>query len=152
MIFPEKYAATPDASTGFALFRAYEAWSSGVKRALRQVGLTHPQVTVLTVTAYLARNAEPPSQADVAAMSGIDPMTVSAVVRKLERRGLIGRTRNPADSRAWSLALTPSGQAALGEAFPLVEAANEAFFRVLDDEAGFRDQLHRLRMAVAPPP
>jgi DNA-binding MarR family transcriptional regulator len=145
VIFPDKYSAGPDASTGFALFRAYQAWSAAVKKQLRSVGLTHPQFTVMAVVSYLAAREPAVSQAKTAAMSMIDPMTISGIVRNLVRQGLIERRRNPQDSRAWSLALTLSGEAAIRAAFPVVEAVNDKFFGVLENQAAFRAQLHALR-------
>lgn len=145
MIFPDKYAHDSDSSTGFALFRVYELWSASVKKALRPAGVTHPQFTILTVVSYLSRTRAAVSQAAAAAASGIDPMTVSGIVGNLEKRGLIARTRDPSDSRAWDLALPEDGRVVLGQSFPLVEAANDAFFAVLDNESEFRSMLHQLR-------
>ena len=149
MIFPDAFEANADASTGFALFRVYELWSASAKRALRGVGITHPQFTVMTVVSYLSRSGETVSQAETASMSGIDPMTVSGIVRNLEKRGLVTRERSSVDSRAWDVQLTSAGQFKLDEAFPLVEAANTEFFSTLPDEALFRAHLHTLRQARA---
>lgn len=145
MIFPDKYAQNSDSSTGFALFRVYGLWSAAVKKALRPVGLTHPQFTVLTVVSYLGRDRVTVSQADAAATSGIDPMTVSGIVRNLEQRGLLQRVRSQTDSRAWNLGLTTAGQQVLDQAFPLVEEVNNHFFSILDDEVSFRANLNQLR-------
>jgi MarR family transcriptional regulator, organic hydroperoxide resistance regulator len=41
----------------------------------------------------------------------VDPGTVSAALRRLERRGLVQRRRDPADSRRVSLGLTAQGRA-----------------------------------------
>lgn len=140
MIFPDKYSDNSDASTGFALFKTYELWSAAVKKALLPIGITHPQFTVMTVVSFLSRQ-ETVSQSDVSAMSRIDPMTVSAIVRNLEKRGLLVRHRNTRDTRAWDLSLTADGGAILETAFPLVEVENDRFFSALDDEDGFRRQL-----------
>jgi DNA-binding MarR family transcriptional regulator len=44
------------------------------------------------------------------------PTTVSALVRRLERRGHVNRSPNPADGRSVLLELTPSGRRAQGAA------------------------------------
>jgi DNA-binding MarR family transcriptional regulator len=41
---------------------------------------------------------------------------LSGIVRDLESRGLIARTPDPADARAWQLALTPAGERLAREA------------------------------------
>ena len=77
------------------------------------------------------------------------PTTVSSVVRRLEARGHLTRTRNPADGRSYLLALTPEGRA-------VHQAAGQAFLvvleRVLDvlgpDEPGIRRSLTTLRQAL----
>jgi len=140
MIFPDKYSDTSDASTGFALFKTYELWSASVKKVLLPIGITHPQFTVMTVVSFLSRQGAV-SQSDVSAMSRIDPMTVSTIVRNLESRKLLVRHRNTHDTRAWDLSLTVEGGTLLDKAFPLVEAENDRFFSVLDDEECFRRQL-----------
>jgi len=140
VIFPDKYTDTSDASTGFALFKTYELWSASVKKVLLPIGITHPQFTVMTVVSFLSRQGTV-SQTDVSAMSRIDPMTVSAIVRNLESRGLLVRHRNIRDTRAWDLSLTAEGGTLLDKAFPLVEAENDRFFSILDNEEGFRRRL-----------
>lgn len=84
------------------------------------------------------------SQAD----ADIDPMTVSGVVRNLERRALLERRRSLNDTCAWELRLMPAGQEVFAQAFPLVEQANDKFFATLPDEDAFRSQLHALRLAA----
>ena len=118
-------------------------WSASVKKVLLPIGITHPQFTVMTVVSFLSHQGTV-SQSDVSAMSRIDPMTVSAIVRNLESRALLVRHRNIRDTRAWDLSLTAEGGTLLDKAFPLVEAENDRFFSVLDDEEGFRCTLHTL--------
>lgn len=60
-------------------------------------------------------------------------MMTSQVIRKLESRGLVSRSRDPADSRAWRLSLTMTGATLLAEALADVEAADQAYFAALGD-------------------
>jgi DNA-binding MarR family transcriptional regulator len=46
----------------------------------------------------------------VAALWGMDKMAISRAVRRLERRGLVRRTRAPDDFRRWVLELTLEGR------------------------------------------
>lgn len=47
----------------------------------------------------------------LAAVLHVDPGTVSAALRRLERKGIIERRRDPADSRRVTLGLTRKGRA-----------------------------------------
>jgi DNA-binding MarR family transcriptional regulator len=50
---------------------------------------------------------------DVAARLGIDAPAVTRKAQQLERLGLVGRTRDACDARAWRLRLTPEGHRVL---------------------------------------
>lgn len=52
---------------------------------------------------------------ELAGALGLDPSTVSRQVRALEDSGLVTRREDPADRRAYHLALTGTGLAALGD-------------------------------------
>jgi DNA-binding MarR family transcriptional regulator len=55
------------------------------------------------------------TQAALAAAIDSDPMTVSGVLDRLEKRGLLERTPNPQDSRAKVARITPAGETMVGE-------------------------------------
>ncbi|MDB5540041.1 MAG: MarR family transcriptional regulator [Devosia sp.] len=69
-------------------------------------GITLPQWRVL---AQIALN-EGITQVALAAATDTDPMTVSGVLDRLEKRGLIDRYADPTDSRAKLARLTPEGE------------------------------------------
>jgi DNA-binding MarR family transcriptional regulator len=58
-------------------------------------------------------------------------MMTSQVTRKLESRGLLERARDPADSRARQLRLTPNGRDLVGQALGDVEAVDDDYFAAL---------------------
>ena len=57
--------------------------------------------------------AEAQTQTDVVQRTGIDRGTLSGIVRRLKKDGLVLRRRAMGDARAYELFLTPSGTAAL---------------------------------------
>jgi DNA-binding MarR family transcriptional regulator len=60
---------------------------------------------------YVLRAEESsPRITDVAARLGIDPPAVTRKAQQLERLGLVGRSRDADDARAFRLRLTPEGQ------------------------------------------
>lgn len=71
----------------------------------RSFGLTLPQWRALAQIS-LARDS---SQAAIAAALDADPMTVSGILDRLEKRGLITRFPDPDDSRVKLTKVTPEG-------------------------------------------
>ena len=65
------------------------------------------------------------SQTDLVRMTGIDRSTLTEILRRLGRRGLIRRERQPEDRRTNALLLTASGQTAMEEAMEAVERAQQ---------------------------
>jgi DNA-binding MarR family transcriptional regulator len=109
---------------GGLIGRVAQSWQLQAARALRPAGLTYAQFQLLAALA----NGTGTTQASVARQAGIDAMTASVVLRKLERRRLVARRASHEDSRALRLTLTESGGAALTQAAALLERAEAAFF------------------------
>jgi len=77
---------------------------------------------------------QPMSQADLARATGTDPALTGRALRTLLDRGWVRRRRSREDRRAFSLELTPEGEALLEK----VRAARAALFARIDgslDEA-----------------
>jgi DNA-binding MarR family transcriptional regulator len=86
-----------------------------------------PQFVLLAVLWWFVTVAgERPSQRALAEQAGTDPMMTSQVVRALERK-------DPADSRALQLELTPAGKRLAVKAIAVVEVADAAFFAAAPD-------------------
>lgn len=65
------------------------------------------------------------NQTDLVRMTGIDRSTLTEILRRLGRRGLVGRERRQADRRTNALHLTARGQGAMEAAIDAVERAQE---------------------------
>jgi DNA-binding MarR family transcriptional regulator len=72
----------------------------------RAHGMTLPQFRIL---AEVWRTPDV-TQASLAAAIDSDPMTVSGILDRLDKRGLLERFANPEDSRAKLARITPEGQ------------------------------------------
>lgn len=81
-------------------------------RTLAEIDIRPAQYSVLTV---IGANRGL-SQADVAAMLGIERARLVRLLDRLERRGLLLRLDSPLDRRSHVLKLTPAGQALLKRA------------------------------------
>ncbi|MFI6024841.1 MarR family winged helix-turn-helix transcriptional regulator [Amycolatopsis magusensis] len=89
--------------------------------ALRPKGLTTLQFTALTAL----RRRRGLSSAQLARRSFVTPQTMNEMVRWLEERGHIERTRDPANRRVLLIGLTPAGEALLDDCDPLVESIEQ---------------------------
>ncbi|BCY09685.1 MarR family winged helix-turn-helix transcriptional regulator [Actinoplanes sp. L3-i22] len=71
---------------------------------------------------------------DLALFLGVDKSSMSGLIDRAERRGLIGRDRNPGDRRATDVFLTPAGIELTGRLYADVRRALEPATRELDAE------------------
>jgi DNA-binding MarR family transcriptional regulator len=76
------------------------------KRMRATVGVTGPQRLVLRLVAHY----ELPSPGILAEALRVHPSSLTGVLRRLERAGLIRRARDPADGRRAIVSLTTKGQ------------------------------------------
>jgi DNA-binding MarR family transcriptional regulator len=91
----------------FALAVAARSVIALYRPLLEPMGLTHPQYLVML--ALWGR--EPLSVKDLSGMLGLDPGTLSPLLKRLESAGYVRRDRNPRDERNLAVALTPEGRA-----------------------------------------
>lgn len=124
---------TPDRSPGFLLWHISTAWRGSIEVMLKSIGLTHPQFVILATLGWLTRKGERITQAAVGKMAGLDPNTVSQIMRGLEQKELIMREKS-SDGRAKNPILTVKGSDILKKAMPAVEAKDAEFFNNLTVE------------------
>jgi DNA-binding MarR family transcriptional regulator len=89
------------------------------KRMKTELGVTGPQRLVIRIVARFP--GIPPGQ--VAQLIHVHPSTLTGVLKRLERRGLIRRRRDPKDRRRVFLAATPKGRLVDAAGRGTVEAA-----------------------------
>ncbi|WP_338663786.1 MarR family transcriptional regulator [Pararoseomonas sp. SCSIO 73927] len=107
---------------------------------LRPAGLTNGQFSLL----MSLNRPSPPPMAPVAALLGMDRTSLTAMLKPLERRGLVRVEADAADRRGRLLRLTEAGHAALAAALPLWKAAHAAVEGRIGDPAGFREAARAL--------
>ena len=98
-----------------ALRRAYD-------RRVARLGVTRAQWRVLLT---LSRNPGL-RQVDLAERLDMEPITLCRIVDRLEEANLVERQRDPADRRAWRLALTD-------QSAPMLENLREIATEMADD-------------------
>ncbi len=82
--------------------------------------LTAPQFTVLLV----AQSQDRMEQKDIAAKAFLDPMTVSGIIRRLEKKNLLRRDQSSRSRRGHMITLTDSGRALISRSRPIFEQIN----------------------------
>ncbi len=124
---------TPDRSPGFLLWHISTAWRSSIEVMLKSIDLTHPQFVILATLGWLTRKGDRVTQALIGKMAGLDPNTVSQIIRGLEKNELIMREKS-SDGRAKNHILTVKGSDILKKAMPAVETKDAEFFHKLTVE------------------
>jgi DNA-binding MarR family transcriptional regulator len=94
-----------------ALRAAYLAMHRRTGTELARFGLTADQFVLLTALA----DGDAVTQKELVRRTGSDPNTMSEMLARLERRGLVLRERHATDGRARSVALTVEGRRMQGQ-------------------------------------
>lgn len=123
---------------GYRLRRAQLSVLTAFESALRELGLSPGQLSVLVVIA----NNEGLRQSDVCAALGIQRANFTPLLHELEARGFAMRQVLPADRRSNSLRLTQQGREVLARALVLHEGLEKRLSGCLG--AGGRAQLVQL--------
>jgi len=118
----------PNDSPGFLLWHATLRWQRGIAQALAPLDLTHVQFVLLACTWWLNEQGERPSQIALAAQAGTDIKMTSQVLRSLERKSLIEREVDAADTRARRVRVTKRGARLAPRAITIVEEVDSHFF------------------------
>lgn len=124
---------TPERSPGFLLWHISTSWRTCIESILKPINLTHPQFVVLATLGWLTRTGDRITQAAIGRMAGLDPNTISQILKGLEQKDLIKRDPST-DGRAKNPFLTSKGKKILTKALPAVEAADTQFFDTLTNK------------------
>lgn len=127
-VFETASLGAPEKAVGFVLWRVVHRYVREIDRALVDLDLTHLQFTTLAMAAWLGRSAEPVTQAEIARFAEIHPMQVSHMLKTLEAKRLVARSRNTLDVRAKRIEVTTAGVTALRRALPVAIDVQERLF------------------------
>lgn len=135
-----------DRQVCFALAVTNRTVLSIYRPLLEPLGLTHPQYLVMLVL----WERGPVTIKEIGALVELDSATLSPLLKRLERSGLLTRVRSTADERAVVIGLTEAGTAlrtqaetipprvvaALGGDLTLLERLRDVLWRVNDNAKG----------------
>ena len=118
-LFETASLGAPENAVGFVLWRVMHRYQREMDRALAVLDLTNLQFMTLALAAWLGRLGEAVTQTELARFGDIQPMQVSLMLKTLESKGLIVRSRSKSDVRAKRIEVTASGLTMLRRALPV---------------------------------
>lgn len=133
----------PQCDIGYLIWQILKFWQRGKHRILDEFGITASQMEVMGATYHLSQEEKEVTQVILSQETNIDPMTISTILRNLQKKGLITRTESKTDTRARSVKITEEGNSLFMRAITKVKEEQEHLFRDIDKEA-LRKQLQIL--------
>lgn len=124
----------------FTIYSASHAFTRAYRPLLADLGLTYPQYLVMLVL-WDRRHAR---VSEIGQVLGLDSGTLSPLLKRLEKIGLIGRRRDTGDERIVNIHLTPQGIAAEAGARIVAERIGQAVGCPVDQFIRLRDELRAL--------
>jgi len=118
----------PVADAWFLLHQTYESVAKCEENALADIGLSLQQYLVLRV---LKHAPEPVTLTVVSNWLDRNHNTISSIVNRMEKAGLLKRAKNPEDGRSSILVITPKGEKAFRNTYNLAEALPHEVLSVL---------------------
>jgi DNA-binding MarR family transcriptional regulator len=134
----------------FALHAASRRVVRAYRPMLSALDLTYPQYLVLLVLWEWDRSA--PAKASLTRLGerlDLDSGTLTPLLRRLEEKGLVERTRSAHDERECVVALSPAGRALKARAVEVPLSALRDAPLPIHELMQLRTQLTRLRTALA---
>lgn len=116
----------------FQLHRASQSTTAALEAKFRSAGLdlTVPQYAILEALAVAAGA----SQTVLSERTGIDRSTLSEIMRRLVKKGIVARRRTTADKRTYSGKLTAAGKALYSSGHLIFQAANAQLLESLPND------------------
>jgi DNA-binding MarR family transcriptional regulator len=132
---------TVDVMPCFAIYSAANAVTRFYRKRLEALGLTYPQYLVMMVL----WETKGTTMKALGERLELDSSTLTPLVKKLEARGLVTRSRNKADERVLDIAPTPEGMAMRKQGCDAAIAMTVNSGETLETQAELRARLIRIR-------
>jgi len=124
----------------YLIWQISKYWQRGKLKVLDEFGITVSQLEVLGAIKHMTKEKEEVTQILLSQKTTIDPMTISTIIRNLERKGLINREESKTDTRARRVELTKEGNKIFNKAVTKVKKGQELLYANIDKEA-LKEQL-----------
>ena len=100
----------------FGVYAANRSFGRFFQAILSESGLTYPKFVILNTL----KDAGPLTVSDLSTRAGVEPNTLSPLLKKMAGFGVLTRERDARDERRVMIALTDKGQELLGRADAIV--------------------------------
>lgn len=134
----------------FNVYATNRAFGRFYQATISESGLTYPKFVILNVL----KEAGPLTISDLSTRAGVEPNTLSPLLKKMAGFGVLTRERNVEDERRVMIALTDKGRQLLGRADAVVQqgfAELDLDFEQSMQAVRFLEDL-RTRLEKADPP
>jgi DNA-binding MarR family transcriptional regulator len=119
---------------GFLIWQTNNAWEKFVNQKLKEFGLNQSELLHLISIMYLLEQYKEVNQTNLANFTGLTTMSVSKILRKLEKLNFVVR-QTGLDSRAMSVRVSKTGKELLLITLPILTTAHEDFYSTVGDQA-----------------
>lgn len=133
--------------TLFCAKRVHFSYSTHANRRVRRWNLTAARVDLLVCHRAVMREHFAVYQSDLRARLGVTRATISIMLKRMERLGLVERRRSDGDRRQVVVTITAAGYAAFEHARSLVD--DDFYRRIVDDKLMLVDSEGPLRQKRA---
>lgn len=124
-------------NSGFLLWQITSLWQQEQKKILQnEYNISHSQYVILASTYWLTLNDEEVTQIKLSHHTKMEPMTVSQILKGLQKIGYISRRAHSEDTRAKSVFLTAEGKELMKDAIKSIESIDAKFFSALGKGIG----------------
>jgi len=119
---------------GYLIWKIIKFWQRGKHRILDEYGITASQMEVMGAIYKRKNDHAEITQILLSLDTDIDPMTISTIIRNLQKKGLITRKESETDTRARVVELTENGNQLFQKALDKVKKEHNHLFRNVDKE------------------
>ena len=122
-------------NSNFLLYQVLRLWEDHHDRILkRYYNLSHMQYFILaSIYWFILYSDKQVTQTILAKHTKLDPMTVFQILKALEAKGHIYRTKHFSDARAKAVDLTPQGKKLIRKAIRTISDVDVKFFKALGE-------------------
>lgn len=121
---------TPQESIGLQFWKLHSKWQKKITIELSQYKVTHTQFVILASIKWFQKQSIEPSQAEISAVTGIEKMTLSKAVVRLESLSLVKRTQSYKDTRSICISLTNKASKLIPKLLKVVENIDNEIFSI----------------------
>lgn len=125
----------PQDDIGYLLWCIIKTWQRGKHKILDEYGVTASQLEVMGAIFGLNQDQKEITQVLLSQETNIDPMTISTILRNLQKKGLVDRTESPTDTRARLVEFTDKGKNLFIKALTRVQEEQKTLFKEIDEDA-----------------